>query len=125
MVSTCSCYSFTDPSRCNVPEQCFLPGLLRTVNSRYHGTLRCIRSVLPEGRHQGRRQGNRRSRLQLHQMALCYHRCCLRRMASLLSRLDILDDPLYKEKIRPINDALARRIYERAYVDHSILNESF
>lgn len=37
--------------------------------------------------------------------------------------LDILDDPLYKEKIRPINDALARRIYERAYVDHSILNE--
>ena len=37
--------------------------------------------------------------------------------------LDILDDPLYKEKIRPINDTLARHIYERAYVDHSILNE--
>ena len=37
--------------------------------------------------------------------------------------LDILDDPLYKKKIRPINDALARHIYERAYLDHSILNE--
>ncbi len=37
--------------------------------------------------------------------------------------LDILDDPVYTEKIRPINDTLARRIYERAYVDHSILNE--
>lgn len=37
--------------------------------------------------------------------------------------LDILDDPLYKEKIRPINDTLAKHIYERAYVDHSILNE--
>ncbi|MCR5001415.1 MAG: AGE family epimerase/isomerase, partial [Lachnospiraceae bacterium] len=37
--------------------------------------------------------------------------------------LDILDDPLYKKKIRPINDALARHIYERAYVNHSILNE--
>ena len=37
--------------------------------------------------------------------------------------LDILDDPVYTEKIRPINDTLAGRIYERAYVDHSILNE--
>ena len=37
--------------------------------------------------------------------------------------LDILDDPVYTEKIRPINEALAKRIYERAYVDHSILNE--
>lgn len=37
--------------------------------------------------------------------------------------LDILDDNAYTEKISPINDALARCIYERAYVDHSILNE--
>ncbi len=37
--------------------------------------------------------------------------------------LDILDDKAYTEKISPINDALARCIYERAYVDHSILNE--
>ncbi len=37
--------------------------------------------------------------------------------------LDILDDPVYTEKIRPINDTLAGQIYERAYVDHSILNE--
>ena len=37
--------------------------------------------------------------------------------------LDILDDPVYTEKIRPINDTLAKRIYERAYVDHSVLNE--
>jgi len=37
--------------------------------------------------------------------------------------LDILNDTTYKEKIRPINDALAKHIYERAYVDHSLLNE--
>ncbi|MCR5604015.1 MAG: AGE family epimerase/isomerase [Lachnospiraceae bacterium] len=37
--------------------------------------------------------------------------------------LDILDDKAYTEKIRPINSTLAEKIYERAYVDHSLLNE--
>jgi mannobiose 2-epimerase len=37
--------------------------------------------------------------------------------------LDILDDKAYTEKIHPINSTLAEKIYERAYVDHSLLNE--
>lgn len=37
--------------------------------------------------------------------------------------LDILDDEDYTERIRPINSALAKRIIEKAYVDHSLLNE--
>lgn len=37
--------------------------------------------------------------------------------------LEILKDDAYTEKMLPITDALAERIYERAYVDHSLLNE--
>ncbi len=37
--------------------------------------------------------------------------------------LGILDDKDYTEKIHPITGALAETIYEKAYVDHSLLNE--
>lgn len=37
--------------------------------------------------------------------------------------LDVLDDQYYTAKIRPIVNALAQKIYEHAYRDHSLLNE--
>ncbi|MDO5407172.1 MAG: AGE family epimerase/isomerase [Eubacteriales bacterium] len=37
--------------------------------------------------------------------------------------LEILGERKYTEKMKPITAALAEHIYERAYVDHSILNE--
>lgn len=38
--------------------------------------------------------------------------------------LDILDDPAYAEKLSPITVDITRNIYERAYIDHSLVNES-
>lgn len=38
--------------------------------------------------------------------------------------LDILDDPAYTEKLSPITVDITRNIYERAYIDHSLVNES-
>lgn len=35
----------------------------------------------------------------------------------------VLDDEAYTKKILPITQKLAQKIYERAYVDHSLLNE--
>ena len=37
--------------------------------------------------------------------------------------LEILDEEVYRERLRPVTAALTMKIYERAYVDHSLLNE--
>lgn len=37
--------------------------------------------------------------------------------------LEVLDDPAYTEKMKPIAKALAQEIYERAYRGHSLMNE--
>ncbi len=37
--------------------------------------------------------------------------------------LEILDDPSYSKRIRPLLKELAARIYERAYTGHSLMNE--
>ena len=37
--------------------------------------------------------------------------------------LEIIKEPEYTERIQPITVALSRKIYERAYRDHSLLNE--
>ena len=38
--------------------------------------------------------------------------------------LEVLGDAGMEEKLSPITRALTAKIYERAYVDHSLLNES-
>lgn len=38
--------------------------------------------------------------------------------------LEILDDPEYTAKISPITRTITENIYQRAYVDHSLLNEA-
>ncbi|HKM23115.1 MAG TPA: AGE family epimerase/isomerase [Lachnospiraceae bacterium] len=37
--------------------------------------------------------------------------------------LEVLDNKEYTEKLRPITQALTKKIYERAYVNHSLMNE--
>ena len=38
--------------------------------------------------------------------------------------LDVLGDPIYTGKIAPITETITNNIYERAYVNHSLLNEA-
>lgn len=45
--------------------------------------------------------------------------------AWLLDRgLEILDDPAYTEKLMPITKEITANIYDRAYIDHSLVNEA-
>ena len=38
--------------------------------------------------------------------------------------LDILGDPVYKERLSPITKEITKNIYERAYIGHSLVNEA-
>ena len=38
--------------------------------------------------------------------------------------LDVLDDAAYKLKLSPITKEITKNIYERAYIDHSLVNEA-
>ena len=38
--------------------------------------------------------------------------------------LDVLDDTAYKVKLRPITKEITQNIYDRAYIDHSLVNEA-
>lgn len=38
--------------------------------------------------------------------------------------LEILDDAAYMQKLMPITEEIAGNIYERAYIDHSVVNEA-
>ena len=38
--------------------------------------------------------------------------------------LEVLDDPAYTEKLSPITKTITKNIYERAYIDHSLVNEA-
>lgn len=38
--------------------------------------------------------------------------------------LDVLDDASYKKKLRPVTREVTANIYERAYTDHSLVNEA-
>lgn len=38
--------------------------------------------------------------------------------------LDVLDDASYKKKLWPITKKITKNIYERAYIDHSLVNEA-
>ena len=38
--------------------------------------------------------------------------------------LDVLDDASYKKKLRPITKEVTKNIYDRAYIDHSLVNEA-
>lgn len=38
--------------------------------------------------------------------------------------MEVLDDPNYTARLLPITDQITRNIYERAYVNHSLLNEA-
>lgn len=38
--------------------------------------------------------------------------------------LDILGDPVYTDRLRPITKKITENIYHRAYIDHSVVNES-
>lgn len=45
--------------------------------------------------------------------------------AWLLDRgLDIMNDDIYKKKFAPVTDILTENIYNRAYIDHSLVNEA-
>lgn len=38
--------------------------------------------------------------------------------------LEVLDDPAYTQKLSPVTKTITKNIYERAYIDHSLVNES-
>ncbi len=38
--------------------------------------------------------------------------------------LDVLDDAAYKKRLRPVTKQITRNIYDRAYIDHSLVNEA-
>ena len=38
--------------------------------------------------------------------------------------LDVLDDASYKKRLRPVTKQITRNIYDRAYIDHSLVNEA-
>lgn len=38
--------------------------------------------------------------------------------------LEVLNDPVYTEKVSPITKTITKNIYDRAYIDHSLVNEA-
>ena len=38
--------------------------------------------------------------------------------------LEVLGDPAYTEKLQPITKTITKNIYDRAYIDHSLVNEA-
>lgn len=38
--------------------------------------------------------------------------------------LDVLDDAAYKKRLRPVTKQITRNIYDRAYIDHSLVKEA-